>query len=281
MDDEPFAVLMPRVMPECAREALNGMYGWHKSVTPNPVDAYSAIWDALKREAEAKRREGPVCNLYSNTMPPDAMVRLFKVKRSKIGNQPPLPAIFPRYDAPVVRLGEDGERELVTMHWGFLMPQVSKKTGKPILLKAINNARDDKLTTSSFWRQSFRQRRCLIPATSFCEAKGRKPATFYWFALTGEEERPPFAFAGIWSQFRGRYRDRELVEIDTFSMITTTPNELTRKVHPDRMPVILPPECYERWLYGDEEDGLHLLRPFPAELMCVVREDEGERADTA
>ena len=122
------------------------------------------------------------------------------------------------------------------MHWGFRMPQVSKRTGQPIQPRAINNARDDKLLDSRFWRGSFEERRCLVPATSFCEAKGRAPATYYWFALQGEEPRPAFAFAGLWRSFRGNYRD-ELVEIDTHTVITTTPNELVRPIHPDRMPV--------------------------------------------
>lgn len=105
-----------------------------------------------------------VCNLFSNTLPPDAMRQLFGVKRDQTGNQPPLPGVFPRHTAPVVRLADDGKRELTPMHWGFLMPQVSKRTGKPILPKAVNNARDDKVRSSPFWRSSFEERRCLIRA---------------------------------------------------------------------------------------------------------------------
>ena len=82
-----------------------------------------------------------MCNLYSNTTNVEAMRRLFSVApdRDRLGNQPPPPAIFPRYEAPVVRLGESGDRELVRMHWGFLVPQLSKRTGQPILPKAVNN----------------------------------------------------------------------------------------------------------------------------------------------
>ncbi|MEM9760793.1 MAG: SOS response-associated peptidase, partial [Pseudomonadota bacterium] len=209
-----------------------------------------------------------MCNLFSNTLPPEAMRQLFGVKRDRTGNQPPLPGIFPRHTAPVVRLVDD-ERELVPMHWGFLMPQVSKRTGKPILPKAVNNARDDKVRTSPFWRASFEERRCLIPATSFCEAKGKAPATYYWFGLVGDEPRPPFAFAGLWRHFRGSYRD-ELVELDTFTMLTTTPNTLVREIHPDRMPVILDPADYEAWLTGGADRAAELLRPFDEGRMRIV-----------
>ncbi|WP_255465920.1 SOS response-associated peptidase family protein [Salipiger sp. IMCC34102] len=116
-----------------------------------------------------------MCNLYSNTMAVDAMRQLFAVDAAQdaLGNAEPLPAIFPKGMAPIVGMNDDGKRWLQNVHWGFVMPQVSKKTGEPIQPRAVNNARDDKLRSSSFWRKSFEERRCLIPATSFCEAKDR------------------------------------------------------------------------------------------------------------
>ncbi|MEQ8290671.1 MAG: SOS response-associated peptidase [Roseovarius sp.] len=225
-----------------------------------------------------------MCNLHSNMTTQQAMRQLFDVAAGfdGLGNFAPLPAIFPRYSAPVVRIGAGGERELVSMHWGFLMPQVSKKTGKPIMPKAVNNARDDKVRHSGFWRASFEARRCLIPATSFCEAKGRNPATYYWFGMASEDPdaRPPFAFAGMWRGFRGEYRG-ELVEIETHTMVTSTPNELVKPVHPDRMPVILEPEDYETWLTGTPEAAAELMRPYPAGKMRIVQQGEGVKEDPA
>ena len=210
------------------------------------------------------------------------MRHLFEVspKHDRLGNFAPLPAIFPRYSAPVVRMTVAGERELVSMHWGFLLPQVSAKTGKPILPKAVTNARDDKLRSSSFWRGSFAERRCLVPATSFAEATGH-PATYYWFGLVAEDPdtRPPFAFAGLWRSFRGEYRG-ELVEIDTHTIITTSPNDLVRPFHPERMPVILDPKDHETWLGGSSGDAALLLRSFPAERMRIVQQGT-ERQDDA
>lgn len=197
---------------------------------------------------------------------------------TRLGNAEPLPAIFPRYFAPIVRKQESGIRELLTAHWGFLMPQVSKKTDKPIMPKAVNNARNDKILVSPFWRSSFTQRRCLVPASSFCEAKGLNPATYYWFGIKGESERILFAFAGMWRRFRGLYRG-ELVEIDTYTTITTTPNELVRQIHPTRMPVILSGGDYEQWLSGSEEDAKSLLQPYDADKMLIVQSGEGLKSD--
>jgi putative SOS response-associated peptidase YedK len=69
--------------------------------------------------------------------------------------------------------------------------------------KRVTNTRDDKIK-GSFWRDSFKQRRCLVPASSFCEPHdGRKPATWHWIALKGEEPRPLSAFSGIWRCWKG------------------------------------------------------------------------------
>ncbi len=75
-------------------------------------------------------------------IPVAVMRELFAVnaKNDQLGNAEPLPAIFPKGTAPVVALTEDGQRALWNTHWGFVLPQVSKKTGKPIQPKAVNNA---------------------------------------------------------------------------------------------------------------------------------------------
>lgn len=223
-----------------------------------------------------------MCNLYSNTTNPEAMRRLFAVapEEDRLGNLAPAPAIHPRATGAVLRLTREGGRRLETMHWGFVLPQVSKRTGKPILPKAVNNARDDRLRASPFWKASFERRRCLVPATSFCETKGRAPATFVWFAMAGEAARPVFAFAGLWTRYRGRYKEEE-VELDCYTVVTTRPNPLVAEVHPDRMPAILPPKDWQTWLEGPPDEAAALIRPFPAEAMRVVREGVGETADPA
>lgn len=222
-----------------------------------------------------------MCNLFANMMPKDAMRKLFAVDASgdMLGNAEPLPAIFPKTMAPIVGVNDDGSRWLQNAHWGFVMPQVSKKTGKPIQPKAVNNARDDKLRESRFWSKSFEERRCLIPATSFCEAKGLAPATYVWFGLKGDEERPPFALAGIWRAYKGNYGGGEEREMLTSSMVTTTPNALTRETHPDRMPMILDPADYETWLTGTADEAFGLIKPFPAERMVIHQSDVGLKSD--
>jgi putative SOS response-associated peptidase YedK len=109
-----------------------------------------------------------MCNLYSNTTAVEAMRSLFKIARSadRLGNADPLTAIWPKYAGHVVRLDEGGERDLVSLSWGFRTTKVSKKTGKTLQPAAWNNARNDKVRSVGLWRESFHDRRCLLPGTS-------------------------------------------------------------------------------------------------------------------
>ncbi|WP_170519264.1 SOS response-associated peptidase [Ruegeria atlantica] len=221
-----------------------------------------------------------MCNLYSNTIPAAAMRQLFDVtvERDRLGNAEPLTAIYPKHMAPVVRKADDGVRELVPLSWGFRTTKKSKKTGAVIQPGAWNNARDDKVRSSGLWKGSFEHRRCLVPASSFCEAKGRNPATYYWFALKGDEDRPPFAFAGMWQT--SRYEGKEGPEaVEAYTVITTTANEIVKPIHPQRMPVILQPSDYEQWMDGNLDDAFELLQPYDAGGMQVVLSGEGEKSD--
>ncbi len=223
-----------------------------------------------------------MCNLYSNTIPATAMRQLFDVavERDRLGNAEPLPAVYPKHFAPVVRKGDEGKRELVSLSWGFRTTKKSKKTSAIIQPGVWNNARDDKVRSNGLWKQSFEERRCLVPASSFCEAKGRNPATYHWFALKGDEDRPSLAFAGMWQT--SRYQGIEgPEEVETYTVITTTANELVKPIHPQRMPAILKPEDYEQWMDGNADDAFELLEPLNSNETQIVRSGEGEKSDAA
>jgi putative SOS response-associated peptidase YedK len=211
-----------------------------------------------------------MCNLYSLTPKRDAVARFFRVSHNRTVAFEPLNAIFPRYVAPVVRTSGDGEREIVTMSWGFMRLEKGKAP------RPITNTRDDQVRTNPFWRDSFRQRRCLVLASSFCEPNGdMKPATWNWFALADPNDpRPLFAFPGIWRRYKGPVKkDGPAVEIDTYSFLTTTPNPLVATINHERMPVLLTrEEEFETWLKGSADDAFALLREYPAEKMRLVQE---------
>ena len=137
-----------------------------------------------------------MCNLYSITTNQEAIRSLFRVMNRYVGNLAPMPGVFPDYPAPLVR-NMGAEREMVMMRWG--MPPPPRAGGFP-----VTNIRN---TASPHWRGWLKpENRCLVPVNSFSEyAPEPNPNTgkkdVVWFALNGD--RPLFAFAGIWTEFRG------------------------------------------------------------------------------
>jgi len=181
-----------------------------------------------------------------------------------------MPFFAPTYNAapqsvqPVVRLGaHTGKREFALMRWG-LVPFWAKDA--KLGLSTIN-ARAEEAASKPLFREALKRRRCLVPADAFYEWQ-RPPAesaskTTQPFALalrSGE----PYAFAGLWE----RWKPKDGPVLETFTILTTDPNELTEPIH-NRMPVILEPRDYTRWIDPGDPDRppVDLLRPFPAEKM--------------
>ena len=209
-----------------------------------------------------------MCNLYSMTMARQAMLRLFRVSDNRATAFDPLPAIVPGHVAPVVRMAGDGERELVTMNWGFILLQDGRAP------RRVTNTRDDKMD-SRFWKSSLEQRRCLVPASSFCEPRdGVKPATWHWFSLVGDEPRPPFAFAGLWLRWRGPVKkDGPSVEQDVYSFMTTAPNSATSSINHERSPVLLVTDDErDTWLSGTSAEASKIIRPISGDRLRMVQE---------
>ncbi len=214
-----------------------------------------------------------MCNLYSITKGQSAIRDLFAAKHDRAGNLPPPPAIFPDQMAPIVRVHEDGERELVLARWG--MPGPPQFGGLP-----VTNIRNVK---SPHWRRWLgKGSRCVVPATSFCEYEDTKPRkTPIWFALS--DDRPLFAFAGLWVPWRG-VRGPKSAPVDgeheLFGFLTTEPNAIVAPIHPKAMPVILTtPEEIQLWLIADPPKALELQRPLPDDALRIVA--KGERSDGA
>lgn len=96
-----------------------------------------------------------MCNRYSLTTTRQAILRLFRVSPNRAEQTEPKDAIFPGHIAPVFRLADDGERELVNLSWGFVLPQAGKAP------RRVTNTRNDKARSSTFWRESFEKRDLL------------------------------------------------------------------------------------------------------------------------
>ncbi|MBE0663387.1 MAG: SOS response-associated peptidase [Bacteroidales bacterium] len=165
-----------------------------------------------------------------------------------------------RYNcAPTQKLAvitNEEPRHLSYFHWG-LIPFWAKdeKIGSKMI-----NARAESIEEKPSYRNAFRQRRCLVLADGFYEWKnenGKKP-----YRITMKDLQP-FAMAGIWET----WKNPEGKKINSFSIITTSANELMKNIH-ERMPVILPSEFEETWLKSnDPREIRELLQAFESEKM--------------
>jgi putative SOS response-associated peptidase YedK len=178
---------------------------------------------------------------------------------------PPAYNICPTQRITAVRAAADaGRRELVPLKWG-LIPSWSKD---PKIATHCINAKAETVATKPAFRSAFKRRRCLVLADGYYEWTGAKGHKQPWHFRLRDEA--PFAFAGLWEHWKPPDGGEP---VETCTLITTDANELAAQYH-DRMPVILHPADYSRWLDPgyDRADGLMpLLAPYPAELMSVSK----------
>jgi putative SOS response-associated peptidase YedK len=177
--------------------------------------------------------------------------------------------VAPTSFQPVIRHAkETGERELVLMRWG-MVPHFTKQLSDVKGVSTIN-APAETIMKTAMWRVPFQRRRCLVPADGFYEWKKLDPKTKQPYAFSMSQGEP-FAFAGLWDA----WKDPEGGWLQSFSIITTDANELMASVH-NRMPVILKPADYTRWLtreqgsaegMGHGDPPLDLLRPYDSDAM--------------
>ena len=157
--------------------------------------------------------------------------------------------------------GQPGSNTARLLRWGMTGARHprSRGSGRPLF-----NARAETVHRLPSFRQPFRERRCLIPASGFYEwirddSGGRTPVWFH------REDDAAMAFAGIWATERADEGD-----IDACAVITCEANDLVAPVH-HRMPVILPPEAYDDWLDPDADAAGLLALVQPSEWPDVAR----------
>lgn len=194
-----------------------------------------------------------MCGRYFLDTLPELLAEQFRVHK-----YPVYAASFniaPTQSALAVRRHGD-DHEWAMLRWG-LVPHWAKdlSIGAHTL-----NARGESIAEKPAFRGAFRYRRCILPASGFFEwqatPNGKQP-----FAIV-PTDLPCFGFAGLWEHWTSP--DGSVVE--SVAVVTTAANALMAPIH-DRMPVILAPEDYERWMGAPPAVAQTLIQPFADERM--------------
>jgi putative SOS response-associated peptidase YedK len=212
-----------------------------------------------------------MCGRYTRFAATELIYRHFGIRTPRpeppTAGPPPSWNVAPQTMQPVIRLNPDtGAREMVLMRWG-LVPFFAKS---PIFNYSTINAKSETLLARPTFREAFRCRRCLVPINSYFEWQTldpvKKSKQVWAIGLKSEE---PFALGGIWERWVSKDKQAGL---ESYSIVTTEPNELLAPLH-DRMPLIVAPRDYQRWLEPGEPQRppIDLLRPFDADMMKIWR----------
>jgi putative SOS response-associated peptidase YedK len=171
---------------------------------------------------------------------------------SPVSNLQPRYNICPTTDIDVVVRGDD-QRQLIPMRWG-LIPGWWSKPLKEMRL-ATFNARSDTVASKPMFREAFKKRRCLIPASGYYEWQsiGKEKQPWYFTRNDGE----PITIAGLHEAWNNPETGERTW---TCSMVTTGPNKFVGEIH-DRMPVILEAKDLEQWERGNVKDAAALMKP--------------------
>jgi putative SOS response-associated peptidase YedK len=174
-----------------------------------------------------------MCGRFTLRARPHAVAEAFELLE--------LPDLSPRYNiAPTqsvatVRFDPEQRRRVIALQrWGL----VPKWADSLSIGNRMINARAEGIATKPAFRQAFVARRCLVVADGFYEwhktPDGKQPYFIH------RPDHAPLAFAGLWERWGPE-------NLESCTIIATAANPMMRGLH-ERMPVILQPADYDRWL---------------------------------
>lgn len=218
-----------------------------------------------------------MCGRYSLFAPPDDVETRFDAAFAE--SFEPRYNAAPRQDLPVIT--DEAPDSIQRMEWGLIPSWAEDRSDFEFI-----NARAETIDHKRSFRDAFAQGRdseesggtveagrCLVPADGFyewaVESGGKQP----YRVTVGDGDL--FAMAGLWARweppqvqtglgdFDGGDPDADAEAVETFTIVTTEPNDLVADLH-DRMSVIIAPDEEAEWLTADPDDAEGLLDPYPA-----------------
>jgi len=200
-----------------------------------------------------------MCGRFALTCAPEDIEVMLAVM--DLGDFPPRYNIAPTQPVLMVMAGPPRApgsnlpaRKALLVRWGLIPGWAKNPKDLPLLI----NARAETAIEKAAFRAAMRHRRALIPASGFYEWKrdGTGKSQPFWIQPKGGGV---FAFAALMET----YAEPGGSEIDTGAILTTAANDDIRPIH-DRMPVVIAPENYARWLdcrTQEPRDVADLMQP--------------------
>lgn len=192
-----------------------------------------------------------MCGRFTNLVSWGELVRRYRLTDTGFRpNLRPRLNICPTDPVMTVRKRDDGTREGAIVMWWLVPPWAKEKAkGYPMF-----NARSETAADKPAFREAFRRRRCLVPASGFYEWKdegGKRKTRYYITTRSGA----PLTFAGLWER-------NERLGVESCTILVCAPNPLMAGIH-DRMPVVLREDDWDAWLDAPRQD-----------LLCPALEDD-------
>jgi putative SOS response-associated peptidase YedK len=222
----------------------------------------------------------PMCGRYALEAPRSQLSQRFGL--DECAGLPVRYNIAPGTDIPVIRQSPNGKRVLHLLHWGLLphwerpghrYPLINARgesvaeTKDPAIAARLINARGESVAEKPSFRDAFRHRRCLIPASGFYEWKSAATAQearlkqpCYISLKSGEA----MAIGGLWESWTSPAGKL----IRSCCIVTTAANELLRPIH-ERMPLIIAPRDWQDWLAAPADQIAGLIQPCPGDELQV------------
>lgn len=206
-----------------------------------------------------------MCGRMANTLPHDAVAKLFEAVPANALPQLPDYNLCPTQDVAVVTQ-EEGRRYR-PMRWGFLPVWYKALNDGPLLI----NARSETVAEKPAFRKAVRERRCLVPVSGFYEwyRDGDEKLPHYFHRADGQ----PLVMAGVWQEWGED-------GLPSFAVLTTEANALMAPIH-NRIPVVIEKDDWGKWL-GEEGHGAATLMQAPAEdVLTYHRVDKAVNSNRA
>ncbi|MFZ1815666.1 MAG: SOS response-associated peptidase [Rhizobiaceae bacterium] len=179
-----------------------------------------------------------MCGRFSLTASPQEVADLLGLE--ELEDFPPRYNIAPTQPVLMAHDGPAGKREAVLVRWGLVPSWVKDPADFTLLI----NARSETAATKPSFRNAMRHRRTLIPASGFYEwhrpTDRSLPRQAYWI-------RPRNGGITVFGGLMETWSSKDGSEIDSGAILTTAANRTIGAIH-DRMPVVIQPEDFERWL---------------------------------